>query len=132
MYTWRLLRPKDDMAAKEALSELLRDQGKPIEKLFHETLLCAKKHKLSVKYLTKLAQEFFKGAFLESESASTVESLVRAMVEHARADTLSLSADKEQGEMEDGTIVTSLDWSADDGSAPGNLSFVPKVKQYGC
>ena len=73
-----------------------------------------------------------KVAFLESESASTVKSFVRGMVEHARADTLSLSADKEQGEMEDGTIVTSLDWSADEGSAPGNLSFVPQVKQDGC
>ena len=34
--------------------------------------------------------------------------------------------------MEDDTIVTSLDWSADEGSASGNLFFVPQVKQDSC
>ena len=34
--------------------------------------------------------------------------------------------------MDDDTIVTSLDWSADEGSASGNLFFVPQVKQDSC
>ena len=67
------------MGAKGALSELLRDQSKSTEDLDQETLLCAKKQKLSVKYLSRLAQEFLQADSLDLESDPTVESLVRAL-----------------------------------------------------
>ena len=58
------------MAAKGALSELLRDQIKSTEDLVQETLLCAKKHRLSVKYLSRLAQEFLQVDSLDLDSDS--------------------------------------------------------------
>ena len=108
------------MAAKGALSELLRDQSKSTEDLVQETLLCAKKHKLSVKYLSRLAQEFLQVDSLDLDSDPTVESLVRAMVEHSRTMRLDAHNDKDLEEMVFVGTPNSCDWSAEDGSVSSN------------